>query len=101
MAALIVGAAQLLFLFNLGWSLFKGRPAGGNPWKATSLEWQTPDTPPVHGNWGEKLPVVHRWAYDYSVPGVEQDFVPQTVSEEELQRLREANGKATTTEKRP
>ena len=100
-AALIVGAAQLLFLFNLGWSLFKGRPAGGNPWKATSLEWQTPDTPPVHGNWGEKLPVVHRWAYDYSVPGVEQDFVPQTVSEEELQRLREANGKATTTEKRP
>ncbi|MDA8486034.1 cytochrome c oxidase subunit I [Pseudomonas resinovorans] len=100
-AALIVGAAQLLFLFNLAWSLFKGRPSGGNPWKATSLEWQTPNTPPVHGNWGEKLPVVHRWAYDYSVPGVEQDFVPQTVSEEELQRLREANGKATTAEKRP
>ncbi|QEY63264.1 cytochrome c oxidase subunit I [Metapseudomonas lalkuanensis] len=100
-AALIVGAAQLLFLFNLAWSLFKGRPSGGNPWKATSLEWQTPDTPPVHGNWGEKLPVVHRWAYDYSVPGVEQDFVPQTVSEEELQRLREANGNATTAEKRP
>ncbi|UCP00666.1 cytochrome c oxidase subunit I [Metapseudomonas lalkuanensis] len=100
-AALIVGAAQLLFLFNLAWSLFKGRASGGNPWKATSLEWQTPDTPPVHGNWGEKLPVVHRWAYDYSVPGVEQDFVPQTVSEEELQRLREANGNATTAEKRP
>ena len=75
--------------------------AGGLPRVATGLEWQTPDTPPVHGNWGEKLPVVHRWAYDYSVPGVEQDFVPQTVSEEELQRLREANGKATTTEKRP
>ncbi|AYF86844.1 cytochrome c oxidase subunit I [Pseudomonas sp. JS3066] len=100
-AALIVGVAQLLFLINLAWSTFKGRPAGGNPWKAASLEWQTPDTPPVHGNWREKLPVVHRWAYDYSVPGVEQDFVPQTVSEEELQRMREANGNPAPVEKRP
>ncbi|MDT4850580.1 Alternative cytochrome c oxidase subunit 1 [compost metagenome] len=100
-AALIVGASQLLFLFNLAWCTFKGRPAGGNPWKAASLEWQTPDTPPVHGNWREKLPVVHRWAYDYSVPGVEQDYVPQTVSEEELERMRQANGKAATAEKRP
>jgi cytochrome c oxidase subunit 1 len=100
-AALTVGTAQLLFVFNLAWSTFKGRPAGGNPWKAASLEWQTPDTPPVHGNWREKLPVVHRWAYDYSVPGVEQDFVPQTVSEEELEAMRQANGKAATAEKRP
>jgi cytochrome c oxidase subunit 1 len=23
--------------------------------------------------------VVYRWAYDYSVPGVEQDFIPQNV----------------------
>lgn len=100
-AALAVGVAQLLFVVNMIWSTFKGRPAGGNPWKAVSLEWQTPDTPPVHGNWRDKLPVVHRWAYDYSVPGVEQDYVPQTVSEEELQRMREANGKAATAEKRP
>ncbi|MBS7661371.1 cytochrome c oxidase subunit I [Pseudomonas lalucatii] len=83
-AALTVGVAQLLFLFNLAWSLFRGKPAGANPWGATSLEWLTPDTPPVHGNWGAKLPVVHRWAYDYSVPDIEQDFVPQTVSDEEL-----------------
>ncbi|BAN48396.1 cytochrome c oxidase subunit I [Metapseudomonas resinovorans] len=94
-AALTVGVAQLLFLYNLAWSTFKGRPAGGNPWKAASLEWQTPDTPPVHGNWRESLPVVHRWPYDYSVPGVRQDFVPQTVSEEELERMREADRAAT------
>ena len=53
------------------------RRPGGNPWSATTLEWQTPDTPPAHGNWGPKLPVVYRWAYDYSVPGAPDDFIPQ------------------------
>jgi cytochrome c oxidase subunit 1 len=76
-AALIVGAAQMAFLFNLIHSLFRGREAGANPWNATTLEWQTPQTPPAHGNWGRELPVVYRWAYDYSVPGAERDFVPQ------------------------
>jgi cytochrome c oxidase subunit I len=76
-AALIVGAAQLLFVYNLITSLYKGKEAGNNPWHATSLEWQTPTTPPPHGNWGKELPVVYRWAYDYSVPGAAEDFVPQ------------------------
>jgi len=93
--ALIVGTAQLLFLYNLAWSYFRGRRAGPNPWGATTLEWQTPDTPPVHGNWGKKLPVVHRWAYDYSVPGVAEDFVPQTVSQSKVRT--EASGKPTPT----
>ena len=81
--ALIVGVAQVLYIYNLFHSYFKGEVADSNPWKATSLEWQTPQTPPVHGNWGPKLPVVHRWAYDYSVPGVKDDYVPQTVPESE------------------
>jgi cytochrome c oxidase subunit 1 len=76
-AALIVGAAQILFFFNLIWSYYKGRPAGSNPWRATTLEWQTPETPPGHGNWGKELPIVYRWAYDYSVPGAAEDFLPQ------------------------
>jgi cytochrome c oxidase subunit I len=75
--ALIVGATQLVFVFNLFWSLRHGKPAGGNPWRATTLEWQTPETPPPHGNWGKDLPVVYRWAYDYSVPGADQDFLAQ------------------------
>jgi cytochrome c oxidase subunit 1 len=75
--AFIVGFAQLVFLFNLVWSLRHGREAGGNPWRATTLEWQTPQTPPAHGNWGDELPVVYRWAYDYSVPGAAQDFLAQ------------------------
>ncbi|HEX2134310.1 MAG TPA: cytochrome c oxidase subunit I [Microvirga sp.] len=76
-AALIVGFAQLVFLFNLFWSLRHGKEAGGNPWRATTLEWQTPETPPPHGNWGKELPVVYRWAYDYNVPGATEDYLPQ------------------------
>src|SRR5271154_5396711 len=83
-SALFVAAVQLVFLFNLVWSFFKGKPAGGNPWRSTTLEWQTPDTPPRHGNWGERLPVVYRWAYDYSVPGAREDFIPQNVPPDKL-----------------
>ncbi|MDP8984429.1 MAG: cbb3-type cytochrome c oxidase subunit I [Pseudomonadota bacterium] len=82
--ALIVASVQLLFLANLIWSYFHGKPAGGNPWRATTLEWQTPQTPPRHGNWGDRLPVVYRWAYDYSVPGAKEDFIPQNVPPDRL-----------------
>jgi cytochrome c oxidase subunit 1 len=84
LAALVVGATQLLFLYNLINSYFRGRPSGGNPWNATTLEWQTPETPPTHGNFGKELPVVYRWAYDYSVPGVAVDFIPQNVPPSEV-----------------
>ncbi|MER8839301.1 cytochrome c oxidase subunit I [Mesorhizobium sp. M0913] len=77
--AFIVGFAQIVFLFNLIWSIRHGREAGGNPWRATTLEWQTPETPPAHGNFGKDLPIVYRWAYDYSVPGAKEDFIPQNV----------------------
>jgi cytochrome c oxidase subunit 1 len=80
--ALLVGVAQLLFLFNLAWSLRHGRPAGANPWRAASLEWQTPQTPPVHGNWGPALPVVYRGAYAYGVPGAREDYIPQNAPTE-------------------
>jgi cytochrome c oxidase subunit 1 len=76
-AAGMVFAAQFLFFYNMIWSYFRGPKADPNPWGGASLEWQTPDTPPTHGNWGPKLPAVYRWAYDYSVPGAPRDFIPQ------------------------
>ncbi len=82
-AALFVGASQLLFFINVIWSLRYGEKSGPNPWGANSLEWQTPDTPPIHGNWGDSLPTVYRWAYDYSVPGAHEDFIPQNTPESE------------------
>jgi cytochrome c oxidase subunit 1 len=83
-AALVVGFAQLVFLFNIVWSAFRGKSAGRNPWGATTLEWQTPDSPPGHGNWGPTLPVVYRWAYDYSVPGADKDFLPQNLPPDQV-----------------
>jgi cytochrome c oxidase subunit 1 len=83
-AALIVGVFQAIFLYNLVWSYFKGEPSGDNPWKATTLEWQTEHTPPIHGNFGETLPPVYRWAYDFSVPGVKEDFIPQNVAPKDV-----------------
>lgn len=75
-----IGAAlaQAIFLFNFFWSIFKGQRAPQNPWKSNTLEWTTP-VEHIHGNWSGALPVVHRWPYDYSKPGKEEDFVPQTV----------------------
>ena len=83
-SAIILAAAQSLFFINIFMSLWKGKKAEKNCWGATSLEWLTPDQPPKHGNWGHDLPVVHRWAYDYSVPGQEQDYTPQTVPASEV-----------------
>ena len=78
-SAVFVAATQMIFLFNLAWSIRNGRDAGPDPWRAASLEWRTPDTPPKHGNWGKDLPVTYRWAYDYNVPGAPEDFVAQNV----------------------
>jgi len=94
-SAIIVGVIQLVFIANVIFSLLKGKKAGSNPWQATTLEWQTAQTPPGHGNWGEKLPEVYRWAYDYSVPGVEDDFIPQNVSEKEVVRIAQVNKEQT------
>jgi cytochrome c oxidase subunit 1 len=78
-SAIFVALTQLIFLYNMITSVKSGKKAGPNPWGATTLEWQTPDTPPKHGNWGHELPKVYRWAYDYSVPGYADDFIPQNV----------------------
>ena len=83
-AAFIVGAAQFIFFFNVVRSLRLGKRAEKNPWKANSLEWLTPSMPPEHGNFGKELPVVHRWAYDYNVPGAKKDYITQTTPPSEV-----------------
>ena len=84
LAAIWVALFQILFIVNIIWSLWKGKKSDPNPWEATSLEWYTPDNPPGHGNWGPELPTTYRWAYEYSVPGVKDDFVPQCMPPEEV-----------------
>ena len=67
--ALIVGFAQLVFLFNLIWSVRHGRRPAATHGAPRRWNGRPRETPPAHGNWGSELPVVYRWAYDYSVPG--------------------------------
>jgi len=68
-AAIITIAAQFLFLVNFFWSMFKGAPAGENPWQCTTLEWRLPSPPPRHG-FGDNVPVVNHGPYEYSSPGL-------------------------------
>ena len=75
----IVGAlAQAIFIFNFFYSARRGQKAPQNPWKGNSLEWTTP-VEHIHGNWPGEIPTVHRWPYDYSKPGMEEDYCPQNV----------------------
>lgn len=74
-SAIIVFALQVIFVVNFFYSIWKGKKVTSkNPWQANTLEWTTPINP-GHGNWEGKLPVVHRWAYDYGKDGVE--YIPQ------------------------
>ncbi len=77
-SAIIAAIAQFIFLFNFFYSLFKGAKAPQNPWDSNTIEWTTP-MKHTHGNWPGALPEVHRWPYDYSKPGKDKDFVPQTI----------------------
>ncbi|MBF6641172.1 cbb3-type cytochrome c oxidase subunit I [Flavobacterium sp. J49] len=76
--ALIGGAFQLVFLYNFFSSIFYGKRTVQNPWKSNTLEWTAP-IEHIHGNWPGAIPEVHRWPYDYSKPGHDEDFVPQNV----------------------
>jgi cytochrome c oxidase subunit 1 len=80
-SALIGGAAQLLFLYNFFYSIFKGKKASANPWQANSLEWSTP-VERLHGNWPGEIPTVYRGAHEYSRPDREEDFFPQHIPDE-------------------
>ena len=76
-AALLTGAAQLIFLYNLIHTRWWGPPAPDNPWEATSLEWST-TSPPPFDNFGGRHLVVHQPPYEYSVEGAPADHIMQT-----------------------
>jgi cytochrome c oxidase subunit I len=79
--AIATGLGQMIFLFNLFYSRFKGAPAPDNPWECTSLEWSIP-SPPPWDNFGGKHPVVYHDPYQYNVNTESgKDFVMQTSPE--------------------
>ncbi len=83
MAAMVTITAQLLFLFNLFYSMFAGEKATDNPWHATTLEWAIPSPPPFD-NFAGHVPSVYRGAYEFSVPGATEDYIPQHLVPEKV-----------------
>ena len=73
--AMGLGLSTIPFLINMFWSLKYGPKAPANPWNSTTLEW-TLDYPIPHGNFAV-TPTVYHGPYEYSVPGMERDFLPQ------------------------
>ncbi len=80
-SAIVAGFAQLLFLWNFFYSIFKGKKSEQNPWQANTLEWSTP-VERIHGNWPGEIPTVYRGPYEYSRPDREEDFFPQYIPDE-------------------
>jgi len=89
-AMLLTVCAQGLFLVNFLWSLFRGEKVMEcNPWRATTLEWSVSSPPPAD-DFGSIDPVVYRGAYEFSLPGVAEDFVPQHLAPEQVVKARQS-----------
>jgi len=73
--AMGLGLTTFIFLWNMIYSIRNGPKAPNNPWHSNTLEW-TVSSPPGHGNF-PVTPTVYHGAYEYSVPGLEQDYLPQ------------------------
>ena len=78
-SAMLLGFAQLIFIFNFFYSMYKGKLAQDNPWQSNTLEWTAP-TPPPHGNFLTP-PKVYRGPYEYSAPDREEDWVSQSAEQ--------------------
>lgn len=83
-SAILGTAAQLIFIWNYFYSIKNGKKSPQNPWRSNTLEWTAPIEERMHGNWPGEIPHVHRWPYDYSLPGAAEDFIPQTVKDDDL-----------------
>lgn len=73
--AMGLGLSTFVLIWNFIRTFRKGPAAPSNPWHSNTLEWTVP-SPPGHGNF-DKTPTVYHSAYEYSVPGMESDFLPQ------------------------
>ena len=62
--ASVLGVGYAVMMITLVWSLFRGRRAGANPWKAKGLEWELLASPPPAHNF-ERTPIVTSEAYAY------------------------------------
>jgi len=70
-AAFMLGAWQLLFVGNLGFSLLRGRKSEENPWEVGTLEWSAAPWPLPRENF-LAIPQVVRGPHVYAEPALVQ-----------------------------
>jgi cytochrome c oxidase subunit 1 len=75
-AAFVLGAATLIFVYNAIVSWRTGPPAGPNPWRSLTLEWLVSSPPPVHNF--DVTPRVVGGPYRYGEPGAKHAVFPET-----------------------
>ncbi|HET9163387.1 MAG TPA: cbb3-type cytochrome c oxidase subunit I [Solirubrobacterales bacterium] len=80
----LLGAAQLVFLYNMVVSWRFGPRAAANPWRAQTIEWQV-SSPPPRFNF-KRIPRVVGGPYEFGVPGARHALMDE--SDEEAQRRR-------------
>ncbi len=68
--AFILGAAQLVFVYNFVVSVFAGKKASDNPWEVGTLDWDTPSPPPYHNF--DVVPHVQRGPHELGDPAVKK-----------------------------
>jgi len=78
----IMGAGLILLLANIVHGLWRGKPAGDDPWDARTLEWSTSSPPPYYDF--DRQPVVNdrdaHWVQKYP-ESVHGERVPESASE--------------------
>src|SRR3954453_15583428 len=72
--AFMLGAAQLIFLYNMIISWRYGPKAGPNPWRAKTIEWQVSSPPPVFNF--DEIPRVVGGPYEFGVEGARHAIMP-------------------------
>jgi cytochrome c oxidase subunit I len=65
--AFMLGAIQLVFIYNMIVSWRFGPKAEANPWRGNSIEWLVSSPPPVFNF--EEIPRVVGGPYEYGIPG--------------------------------
>jgi cytochrome c oxidase subunit 1 len=79
LAAFVLGISTFVLLYNMVWSLYRGRKAGPNPWRALTMEWATTSPPPAHNFHGDPVPFKNPYGY-----GTEAAYLYLQEQEKEL-----------------
>ncbi|MBC8171750.1 MAG: cytochrome c oxidase subunit I [Anaerolineae bacterium] len=63
LSGFILGVSTFLLIYNMIWSLYRGKVAGSNPWRALTMEWTTTSPPPPYNFIGDPIPFDDPYGY--------------------------------------